>query len=65
VTIIDGGAMTADELPDGDHSITGVKVVQDGNDVIVRCPCGWSSGRYSSTRHATAEWQTHRAAAGR
>ena len=56
--------MTAEELTEGDHSITSVTVMQAGDDVIVVCPCGWSSGRYSSTRHATAEWQTHRAAAG-
>ena len=52
--------MTVEELTEGNHSITGVKVMQDGPAVIVRCPCGWTSRPFATTRQATAEWQHHR-----
>ena len=53
--------MTAEDLIEGTHRITGVTVTEEGDGgVVVRCPCGWSSHPHALTRTAAIEWQHHR-----
>ena len=60
-----GGVMTAEELFEGEHNISGLAittVADPGFDAlfVVHCPCGWKSRPLAKTRDAVAEWQLHR-----